>query len=268
MKRWIAAVVLLLSGCADFAANLGSTPSVSETIAKDRYGRYLSLNAAIQAYLGGVDDYLEVSWNIAPGYRLYTDMTTVADNAGPLTCEWTGMLATEHVPNFGPTTAARIFATTTCKRRSPRLPLATISIRHVGGAADGHLLPPGELRLVRKDAIPKYYSGLVISDITPELMGVEPVFAYGGVLVHATEPGSSSERSGLRRGDIITTVNGLPVRNARQFLDQFQSDQHQGHELELDVYRVDGRFKRVRVVLRRELSADRPTGIGVSEQSR
>lgn len=263
VKIWWVCALLLVSGCTSFAANVASISSANETVAKDRYGQYLTLNAAIQAYLGGDDDHLEISWNIQSGYRLYTDVTTVSDSTGALACEWTGMLERERVAQYGLTTTARILATTRCRRPIPGSPIPTLSIRHVGGTVDGHTFPPGEIRLVKKDTTPKYYSGLVVSDITQELMGLEPAFAYGGVLVHSTAPGSSSELSGLLRGDIITAVNGLSVRNARQFLYQFQNDQHQGLELELDVYRVNGRLERKRVILKRELSSSRPSGSAV-----
>lgn len=104
-----------------------------------------------------------------------------------------------------------------------------------------------------KKAIPKYSAGLVVQDLSEELMNLAPAFAYGGALVYSTAPGSSSERAGLLQGDIITAVNNVPVRSSQEFVAQFQKDDNKKLELELDIYRLEKSFTHKRIILIREL---------------
>ena len=256
MKGLFLCAILAVSGCAQ---NAVSTSTFDESIAKDHNGQYLTLSGAIQAYLGGDNDYLEISWNIAKGYRLYTALTTMSDEAGLLACEWSGLISKENVPDFGLIATAKTLATTQCKRRSPGSPIPNLVIQYMGGETNGLLFLPGEMHLYKKNARPRFYSGLVISDISRELMSSAPALIYGGMLVISAVPGSPAERSGLLRGDIITTVNDIPVRSAEQFVYQFQSSEHEGLELQLDVYRLPGGFQHMRVRLEREIVASQST---------
>ncbi len=60
--------------------------------------------------------------------------------------------------------------------------------------------------------------GLIVKDITPELVEKYriPKVPYG-VLVYGVKYGSVADEAGLRRGDIILTVNKKPVKSAEEF---------------------------------------------------
>jgi len=60
--------------------------------------------------------------------------------------------------------------------------------------------------------------GLIVKDITPELVERYriPKVPYG-VLVYGVKFGSPADQAGLRRGDIILTVNKQPVKSAEEF---------------------------------------------------
>jgi S1-C subfamily serine protease len=57
-----------------------------------------------------------------------------------------------------------------------------------------------------------------------------------GVLISFVETGSQAERQGLRRGDVITDVDGQQVKNLQEFLDVF-GQKKTGQELVLQVTR-------------------------------
>ena len=58
--------------------------------------------------------------------------------------------------------------------------------------------------------------GIMIQDITPELAESFGTTAAKGVIVADVVAGSPAEKSGLKRGDIVQTLNGKPVENANQ----------------------------------------------------
>ncbi len=58
--------------------------------------------------------------------------------------------------------------------------------------------------------------GIMIQDITPELAESFGTKAAKGVIVADVVAGSPAEKSGLKRGDIVQTLNGKPVENANQ----------------------------------------------------
>ena len=71
-------------------------------------------------------------------------------------------------------------------------------------------------QLVSKGAVTRAWLGVYIQDLTPELaaqFGVEP---GSGVLISDVVPGSPAESAGIKRGDIITAVNGKPVHNTNE----------------------------------------------------
>jgi serine protease Do len=58
--------------------------------------------------------------------------------------------------------------------------------------------------------------GVMIQDITPELAESFGTTATKGVIVADVVAGSPAEKGGLKRGDIVQTLNGKPVENANQ----------------------------------------------------
>jgi Do/DeqQ family serine protease len=53
--------------------------------------------------------------------------------------------------------------------------------------------------------------GVVVQDLTPDLAAAMDLDLRGGAVVTRVEPRSPAERAGLRLGDVIVEVNGLPI---------------------------------------------------------
>jgi serine protease Do len=71
-------------------------------------------------------------------------------------------------------------------------------------------------QLISKGAVTRAWLGVYIQDLTPELaaqFGVEP---GSGVLVADVVPRSPAEEAGIRRGDVITAVDGKPVHDTNE----------------------------------------------------
>jgi len=56
--------------------------------------------------------------------------------------------------------------------------------------------------------------GIMIQDITPELAESFGITETTGVIVADVVPDSPAEKAGLKRGDIVKTLNGKPIENA------------------------------------------------------
>jgi S1-C subfamily serine protease len=72
-------------------------------------------------------------------------------------------------------------------------------------------------QLVRYGEVKRGRIGIAIQELTPEIaqaMGVNN--RTEGALIARVEPGSSAERAGLRAGDLVLAVDGVPVRSATQ----------------------------------------------------
>jgi TPR repeat protein len=68
----------------------------------------------------------------------------------------------------------------------------------------------------RKAAEHRGWLGVMIQDITPALAEAFGTAVTKGVLVADVVAGSPDEQGGLKRGDIVQTLNGKPVENANQ----------------------------------------------------
>lgn len=78
-----------------------------------------------------------------------------------------------------------------------------------------------------------------VADLNPELRQMlEIPAAVQGALVAKVEPGTESYEAGLRMGDIITNINGKPVKNADTAIQL--SHQTRGHMALLRVWNKDG----------------------------
>ncbi len=77
--------------------------------------------------------------------------------------------------------------------------------------------------------------GLAVRTVTPDLAGQ---LGYDedqqGVVITDVEPGSMGERAGLRRADVIVSINGRPVTNAAGFQQQLgKQDLKQGIRMQV-----------------------------------
>jgi S1-C subfamily serine protease len=89
--------------------------------------------------------------------------------------------------------------------------------------------------------------GLEFEALTPALAQQEAVSADAGAMVRSLQAGGPAAHAGLRVGDVIQSVNGLPI-DAVHGLAQAVLAMHPGGVLELAVWR-DGEALTVRVEL-------------------
>ncbi|CAO3372416.1 HtrA protease/chaperone protein / Serine protease (Protease DO) (EC 3.4.21.-) [Azospirillum argentinense] len=59
--------------------------------------------------------------------------------------------------------------------------------------------------------------GVSIQDLTPDLADSMNLAGDAGAVIAQVERGSAAERAGFRSGDVVTAVNGRPVRSATDF---------------------------------------------------
>ncbi len=56
--------------------------------------------------------------------------------------------------------------------------------------------------------------GVAIQDLTPEIAGGLGIDAKEGALIAQVQPGSSADKAGLKRGDLVISVDGVLVRSS------------------------------------------------------
>ncbi|MFQ5913279.1 MAG: bifunctional nuclease domain-containing protein [Nitrospinota bacterium] len=85
--------------------------------------------------------------------------------------------------------------------------------------------------------------GLVVQEITrdllPHFQGAEP----GSILITDVKEGSQGARDGLKRGDVVLHVNDLQVRGLKNFLQLLQTATSQNEKVRLFVHRGDKRLQ-------------------------
>jgi len=69
-------------------------------------------------------------------------------------------------------------------------------------------------QLVKYGKIQRGRLGASAQDLTPELAQAFNIPFRKGAIVTSVEPGSAAQKAGLKPGDIVTEVNGRPIRNA------------------------------------------------------
>jgi Do/DeqQ family serine protease len=58
--------------------------------------------------------------------------------------------------------------------------------------------------------------GIAVQDLTPEIAAALRIGAGEGAVVAQVEPGSSAERAGLKRGDVVVAIDGVPIHSSTQ----------------------------------------------------
>jgi serine protease Do/serine protease DegQ len=69
-------------------------------------------------------------------------------------------------------------------------------------------------QIVRIGEVRRGRLGVQTQDVTPELARSLNLTASDGAIVTGVDPGSPAERAGLRRGDVVSAVNGRPIRGS------------------------------------------------------
>jgi serine protease DegQ len=95
------------------------------------------------------------------------------------------------------------------------------------------------VQLIEHGEVRRGQLGVVIQDLTPDLAAAMDLDLRGGAVVTRVEPRSPAERAGLRQGDVIVEVNGLPIDDAANLRNMIGL-MPLGAQLAIVVYR-DGR---------------------------
>ena len=90
--------------------------------------------------------------------------------------------------------------------------------------------------LVKKGKVTRGWLGVGIQPLTPELAKGFSVSAEDGILVNQVMPKSPAEAAGLKTGDLILSVDGKPVKDARE-LQRIIAETEIGKSIELTILR-------------------------------
>ncbi len=66
--------------------------------------------------------------------------------------------------------------------------------------------------------------GITVQQITPEIARTLQLRNRAGVVVTSVEPGSPAEEAGIARGDVISEVNRVPVKDVGSFLKKMEQE--------------------------------------------
>lgn len=100
------------------------------------------------------------------------------------------------------------------------------------------------------------YLGIRPQDLTPDLADAMDLQSTSGILIGAVQADSPAGRGGLKRGDVIRTLDASPITNAQEFLNRI-TRYRPGESIALVVLR-DGRPLRISCTLGRRQKQSRP----------
>jgi serine protease Do len=122
---------------------------------------------------------------------------------------------------------------------------SAIATSNGGFSGIGFSIPSNEVKyvanaLIKSGKVVRGYLGVSISDVRHQsVREVAETFGYHGkhgVLVQQIEPGTPAADGGLKKGDIITKLNGKKVMTMNQLRDQIAMT-HPGDKVTLGVFR-------------------------------
>ena len=102
-------------------------------------------------------------------------------------------------------------------------------------------------QLIKTGKVRRGQLGITVIKIPSEEASKLGVDQGPGVVIYQVQPGSAAERAGLRRGDVITSLNGTAVNDPNTFRNQI-ANTSPGTDVTLTVKR-DGREQQVRATL-------------------
>jgi serine protease DegQ len=100
--------------------------------------------------------------------------------------------------------------------------------------------------------------GVTIQDLTPELAEAFDVSRKKGVVITGVEKDSGADQAGLRAGDVVTAVDGQPVKRAADLRNKVGLSPV-GEQISMTIWR-DGREKQVTAVIRATSGGDEQSG--------
>src|SRR5579884_1764901 len=71
-------------------------------------------------------------------------------------------------------------------------------------------------QIIRYGSVQRGRIGVAIQDLTPDLAHAMNTSHTTGAVIARVDPGSPAERAGLRSGDLVVAINGVPVRSGTQ----------------------------------------------------
>jgi len=121
-----------------------------------------------------------------------------------------------------------------------------------GNIGIGFAIPANMARHVMTDLktngkVTRAQLGVTVQTVSPDLADSLGLKDARGVIVSSVAPGSAAEKAGLKRGDVITSLNGQPVRDMNTLRNRV-ADAGPGSAAELKIVR-DGAEKDVHVTL-------------------
>lgn len=126
------------------------------------------------------------------------------------------------------------------------LKIAQSGIEGIGFAIPSDDVVPLIEQMTKKGEIERPYIGVSLADLAEvPAMYVQdlPQSIEGGVLIARVDPDSAAGKAGLHEEDIITEVNGKPIKNAMDLRKMLYTDYKIGDTIQLTVYK--GANKRI-----------------------
>jgi serine protease Do len=94
--------------------------------------------------------------------------------------------------------------------------------------------------LIEEGEVSPVWLGLEFQDLTPDLQAALGLpRATQGALVNRVRKPSPAQRAGVKRGDVVTSLDGRPLRSARAFFEMLDSAV-EGQQLKLTIWRDPG----------------------------
>jgi Do/DeqQ family serine protease len=116
-------------------------------------------------------------------------------------------------------------------------------------------------QLVKNGKVHRGLLGVTVQPVTSDLAATLGLADVRGALVSQINPGSAAEKAGIKRGDVITAINGAPISDSNSLRNQVARTQP-GSDVTLTITR-NGREQQVKATLA-ELKADKGKGEEVS----
>jgi serine protease Do len=101
--------------------------------------------------------------------------------------------------------------------------------------------------VTRYGKIRQVWAGISIHEVDPSLARYFGLPKAEGVIITEIDRGSPGEKAGLKRGDLITAINGKPVRNQEEAITPF-AEARVGEVYRLTIVR-DGKEREVQLRL-------------------
>jgi serine protease Do len=87
----------------------------------------------------------------------------------------------------------------------------------IGFAIPSNMARQVSEQLIKSGSVRRGKLGVTIQPLTPDMASSLGLKDTQGVIVSSVEPGGPAERAGAQTGDVITQLNGTPVRDGNQF---------------------------------------------------